>query len=183
MHMPSPLQIVIHTPLWVFAILAALIWLGIRNLKPRDVPLWSIFVLPLISLGFAPARIGATPDAATGLIVFLVAASVFAGAGLVAGSRVRAKLGQQNLLIGLPGSPFTLVYGLSIFAANYVLGVTFAIDRGLATDAFWGFVPALIGGALAGFVVARQGMLAGRDFQARHLVVAGQPPPNLDGSS
>jgi hypothetical protein len=167
--MPNLLQIAIHTPLWVFAVLAALIWLGIRNLKPRNVPLWSIFVLPLVSLCFAPARIEAAPDATKGMLVFLVAA-VTAGAGFVTGSRTPAKLGQQNLLIGLPGSPFTLLCGLSIFTTNYVLGVTFAINQDWAIDAVWGFVPALIGGALAGFVVARQGMLAWRDLQARRPV-------------
>jgi hypothetical protein len=56
---------------------------------------------------------------------------------------------------------------LPIFAANYVLGVTFAINRGLAIAPFWGFVPAIIGGALAGFIVARPvSMLATSSFAA-----------------
>lgn len=165
--MPNLLQIIYHTPLWVFAILAALIWLGMRNLKPRNVPLWSIFVLPLVSLGFAPARIGAAPSVDAGLALFLVAAVATACAGVVAGSKTPAKVGQPSLLIGLPGSAFTLAYGLMIFAVNYAMGVTFAIDRSLATDAFWGFAPALIGGALTGFIVARQGMLARREYRAR----------------
>jgi hypothetical protein len=65
------------------------------------------------------------------------------------------------------GQAVPLLYGLSIFAANYVWESPLRSTGGWRSTPFWGFVPAMIGGALAGFVVARQGMLARPDFQAR----------------
>lgn len=40
------LAIVRHTPLWVFALLAFLIWLGAQALRPRAVPLWRLVLVP-----------------------------------------------------------------------------------------------------------------------------------------
>ena len=33
-------QILIHTPLWAWALLAFLIWQGIKGMRPRKVTIW-----------------------------------------------------------------------------------------------------------------------------------------------
>jgi fucose permease len=41
-------QIIIITPLWVWVLLAFLLYLGIRALRPGTAPLWRIAILPAL---------------------------------------------------------------------------------------------------------------------------------------
>jgi len=45
-------QILIHTPTYVWVILAVLVWRGIVEMRERDMPLRRLFVLPLAMLAW-----------------------------------------------------------------------------------------------------------------------------------
>ena len=49
-------RILINTPLWVFALLAYLIWQGGQSLWPRTQPIWRLLIVPLVFLlmGLSP---------------------------------------------------------------------------------------------------------------------------------
>ncbi len=36
-----------HTPVWVFALFAVLVWQGMLALRPRSVPLWRSLIVPV----------------------------------------------------------------------------------------------------------------------------------------
>lgn len=44
------IQIVRHTPIWVFPVVAGVLWLGSINLRERAMPLRLLFVLPVVML-------------------------------------------------------------------------------------------------------------------------------------
>ena len=51
-------QILIHTPLWVFALLAYLVWQGIKAMQPRTVPIWRALIVPVVFIVWGISRIG-----------------------------------------------------------------------------------------------------------------------------
>ncbi len=46
--MTPVLQIVANTPIWVWVLLAYLLFIGIRALRPSTAPLWRIAILPMV---------------------------------------------------------------------------------------------------------------------------------------
>jgi len=40
-------QILIHTPPWVWILLAYLVWQGIKAMQPRTVPIWRALIVPV----------------------------------------------------------------------------------------------------------------------------------------
>jgi len=55
--MPSLFDIVVHTPLWVWPLLALVAWLGWMGRKPRVMPPVRLAVLPLVGLGMTIAGV------------------------------------------------------------------------------------------------------------------------------
>ena len=51
------LGILTHTPLWVFALLAYLVWQGIRSLRPRTTPIWRLLIVPAVFIAMGLSRI------------------------------------------------------------------------------------------------------------------------------
>jgi hypothetical protein len=44
-------QILIHTPVWVWALLAFLVWQGIKAMQPRTTPIWRALIVPTPKAG------------------------------------------------------------------------------------------------------------------------------------
>jgi len=156
------LRIVTGAPIWVWPLLGLLIWMGVRNLAERRAPVWTLAILPLIGGILAPARIVGAPSVTAGAIVYLISATILLWPGIRAAQTIDAAFDRAAGRITLPGSPFTLVLGLSIFFVSYAFGVLFALRPDLAADPLIALVPVAIGGALMGFTAGRQGFLYSR---------------------
>ena len=72
----------------------------------------------------------------------------------------------------LPGSPFSLLFGLSIFVVNFAFGAAFAMRPDFAHNSLIALAPITIGGALLGFTAGRQWNLYLRYRRAGESVVA-----------
>ena len=44
----KPADIIFNTPIWVWALLCLLLFLGIRALRPTTSPLWRVGILPAV---------------------------------------------------------------------------------------------------------------------------------------
>lgn len=152
-------QLITGAPLWVWPLLALLIGMGLRGLTARRVPVWTLAILPALSLGLAAMRIAKMPSVATGAAVFLVCGALFLWSGVKIARSIEAAFDRAAGRLTLPGSSFTLVFGLSVFAINYAFGVLFGFRPDLAADPIIALAPAVAGGALSGFVLGRQGLL------------------------
>ncbi|WP_008546167.1 DUF6622 family protein [Bradyrhizobium sp. CCGE-LA001] len=51
-------QVLIHTPPWVWVLLAYLVWQGVQALQPRTTPIWRALVLPVVFIVWGMSRIG-----------------------------------------------------------------------------------------------------------------------------
>ena len=143
-------QILIHTPLWVFVLLAYLVWQGIKAMQPRNVPIWRALIVPVVFIVWGVSRIGfGLQDGAWPLVAWIAAALVLLPLGVLTPRpfEVDHTTGQ----IVRPGSAFALVRNLIVFSAQYAVGVISAID---ASDRALAIIAGrTISGATAGYFI------------------------------
>jgi hypothetical protein len=149
-------QMLAHTPPWVWALLALLLYLGIRALRPTKAPLWRIAILPTIFFvwglwslyamhAFTAQRI--SPWAAA------LAAGTVIGIGIAGLHPIKAD--KARSLVHLPGSALTLVLGVAIFATKYAFGVLHAVAPArFAEPQFW-LTELGVSGVLTGMFIGR----------------------------
>jgi len=128
--MDFAVAVVSHTPPWVFAVLAYLIWMGVRGLQPRTLPLARVFITPAVFIVW-----GVVGVAGRHLPPGLNAAAWIGGAllGAIPGvftSPRRIELNRALNLVHFEGSPFPLVRNLMIFGLRYGLAVATATSHG-----------------------------------------------------
>lgn len=141
------IQILSHTPLYVWAILAFLVWRGVAELREREIAMPRMFVLPLVllilSLHDIARKFGFDATA------FIAWTAAFAAAALLAWrfGRVRVAPGSAPGRVRVAGSVVPLVLMLSIFTLKYVTSVLLAVRPDLAGQ------PMVVAGVCAMFGV------------------------------
>ena len=161
--MQSLFQIVIHTPLWVWPLMAFVLWLGWYGRRDRVVAPAQLAILPLVGLGTSLATIVQSADPGLAIIVWLVVLAAGLPVGWLLGNR-RAVRRLDDGRLELAGGWFMLGFGLSIFAVRYALGVLFGLLPALKAEPFWVAVSAGVGGVIAGIGI---GWLASLLLRAR----------------
>jgi hypothetical protein len=167
--MPSLFQIVTNTPLWVWPLMVFVLWLGWQGLQPRTVPLWRPAILPLVSVGSSLAGVAQSAQpglAAAGWTLGLLAALPL---GHAIGRRRAVRLRPEDGRLEIAGGWFALVFGISIFAVRYTLGVLFGVLPTLTVEPLWIGLSGGIGGVVAGIGL---GWLAGLLLCARRAALA-----------
>ena len=128
------IQILSHTPLYVWAILGLLVWRGVVELREREVALRRMLVLPLVmlvlSLHDMALKFGLT--AATLLAWVLGCAAAALLAWKVGRSRIVSATAAGRVV--LRGSAVPLAMMLAIFLTKYLTAVTLAIRPGSAGE-------------------------------------------------
>ncbi|MBI3196472.1 MAG: alpha/beta hydrolase [Rhodospirillales bacterium] len=147
--MPSFFQIVTNTPLWVWPLMALVVWLGFLGLKPRIIPVWRLAILPAV--GLITSLTGIAQASQPGLAATGWAIAFLAGLplGRALGHR-RAVRRLEDGRLEMAGGWFMLVFGLSIFAARYALGILFGVAPALKAEPLWIALPGGVGGIVAG---------------------------------
>jgi hypothetical protein len=159
------IDILKHTPAWVWVLLAALLGLGLAQTRARALSLTRITVLPmallLLSVSGAYGAFGITGLAGwcTGLALGLVIA---ARAAFARGARWSAESGR----ILVPGSWLPLALIIGIFFMRYGVGVALALQPRLAADAGFSAACTLAYGIFSG-------VIAGRAYALRKLARPG----------
>ena len=151
------MQFLVRTPVWVWPLLVALIWLGAMQLADRTVPRSRALILPavmiLLSISGTLSSFGLRADA--------FAAWAAGAAGAVAINHLLARwprglqLANADGDILVPGSSVPLLLILCIFCLRFVIGATLATNSQLAADPL--FVAAVCGilGACSGLFFTR----------------------------
>lgn len=128
-------QILTHTPVYVWAILAFLVFRGVLALRDRDITVTRMTIIPVVMLVLALQSIGARYGLGS-----LAMAAWLAGTALIAlqrwrfgGSRVTAGGAPGSLRIR--GSRTPLLMMLSVFVIKYAMAVVQAVQPHVATSA------------------------------------------------
>jgi len=150
------IQIVQHTPTWVFALFALLLWLGVKQLSTRTQGLPRALSMGLAMTGLAVY--GAV--SAFGAHAWALSAWAFAALAAFAWM-VRQPLARGTRydswqgVFTLPGSWKPLALMMGIFATKYVVGVMLAMQPQLAGQVAFALPVALIYGLFTGVFASR----------------------------
>lgn len=148
--------ILTHTPIWVWALLAALLWLGLSQTVSRTASLKRITLMPLAMIGLS--IFGTLSVFGTHLNILLAWAG--AGASMLAlilrnTSSAAIKYDAEKRLFSLPGSWVPLALILSVFVTKYVVGFLTGMQPSLAHDTSFAVFFTTLYGASSGVFLAR----------------------------
>jgi hypothetical protein len=150
------LQIITHTPLYVWAILGLLVWRGLAASRAREVSVRALCILPLLMIGLGLQGIlsGFGADRAAPL---LWAAGLAAGVALgwASAARTRFVPDPARGVVHQPGSWLPLALMMAIFCMKYAVAVALAIVPALRQQAPFVAVVCVLFGALGGVFTGR----------------------------
>lgn len=159
------------TPTWVWSMLAALVVLGLSQVRDRSASLVRIVLMPLVMTAFGlwgtVSAFGHSPMFGYVMLMWmLIGAVTFASIGMMEPPK-GSSYDAASRTFSLPGSwvPMLLIAG--IFLTKYVVGVDMAMQPGLARDGHY----TLIVGALYGLF---SGVFAGRALRLLRMAMEGR---------
>jgi hypothetical protein len=172
------MQILDHTPRWVFVLFAVLLLLGLSQLAGRRASLRRVSLLPIGMGGLSLyGAISAFANQPWVLLGWAVALALATGAVLLRRLPDGTAYDPASRMFALPGSGWPLVLMMAIFATKYVVGVSMAMNLPLALEPSFGWTIASLYGALSGVFLGR----AARLWRLALPTLA--RPPQLAGAS
>ena len=167
--MQFAIGVLTHTPPWVFALLAYLVWQGIKAMQPRTVPIWRALIVPMVFIILGVSRIGfGHQDSVAPLIGWIVAALALLPVGLLTPGPFEVDHVSGQII--RPGSVFPLVRNVIVFSLQYAVAVTAAIDPDGRTAA--AITGRAISGATAGYFIGSTVALLREYFRQRAMDAA-----------
>jgi hypothetical protein len=161
------IQILTHTPLYVWAILAFLLWRGVAEMRDRELTLRRMLILPLVMLGLSLNDMALKFDLGAPLIAAWSAGC--AAAMLLAWrlGRTRIAAGTAPDLVLVRGSVMPLILMLAIFLTKYITSVVLVIQPHLAHQLAVAATICLVFGVFNGVLLGRLARMAGAVGQQR----------------
>lgn len=163
------IEIVRHTPSWVWVVLVLLLWRGYALTRPQLLPLWRVAILPgalaLLSLAGVLTTFQGQPAA---LLCWVAGLALSAYAMQRQGAPAGARYRPERRSFELPGSRVPLLLIVLIFAAKYTVGIQLALHPSLRQAGWFAL-------AVSGGYGLLSGMFLGWTLRLRH--VWRQSPP------
>jgi uncharacterized protein YneF (UPF0154 family) len=149
-------QIISHTPLWVWALLAFLIYRGILASVNREVTLKKLSIIPLVMLALSWQGVstvfGVTP---LPMLCWLLAAAVAATLNWRLFRKESAIAHPERGVVFQRGSWLPLMLMMGIFLTKYAVGVTLAMQPPLAHDLVFTASVCVLYGVFNGMFIGR----------------------------
>jgi hypothetical protein len=150
-------NIVGHTPVWVFPLIVAVLWLGSINLRERNVSLRSLFILPVVMLVMSIGNsIGTSAGPWTALADWLCSAAIGAIIGWYL-TQAPIKLNPGRIV--LPRSTIPLIVCIALIVWRYAFGYLYGRYPELRADGNYALVLIAGGALLGGVMLGRYGRL------------------------
>lgn len=149
-------QIIGHTPLYVWAILAFLVNRGIAASRERTTTLRAAAIIPAVMAGLAlqeiARRFGLTPVPVT---AWLAGAALGAALAWQFGARTVVAIDRAAGTVTQRGSWLPLVLMLGVFCCRYALAVASAVAPALQDSVVFAMTASLVLGLLNGLLAGR----------------------------
>lgn len=154
------LQILVHTPAWVFALLALLVCLGALQLRDRHLSLHRALILPAVMLLLSATAV-LTTFGETRMAIPAWLAGVLLTAGLMQIGRppAKARWNSAEGILTVPGSWGPMALMMGIFATRYGVAATLAMAPALAGQTLFAVGFATLYGVLSGLFAGRAAQL------------------------
>jgi uncharacterized protein DUF6622 len=150
------LEILKHTPVWVWGIFAALLYLGYFQSRPHTLVKRRVAILPVIFIGLSVFGVWSA---------FGVSLTALAGwaSGMALALLLNRRLKFPRTVhydpvsgrFSLPGSYGPFILMMMIFSTRYAVAVTMAIDHSIASSMLFALAVSLVYGLLSGAFLAR----------------------------
>jgi hypothetical protein len=151
----------------VWPLMIFVLWLGLQGLRPRVVPWWRLAILPAVGLATSLGGIAQSANPAWAATGWGLALLAFLPLGWAFGQDRPVRLRPEGTQLEIAGGWFGLVFGISIFAVRYAMGVLFGILPMLRAEPFWIYASGAVGGMIAGIGI---GWLANLLRRARRSI-------------
>jgi hypothetical protein len=149
-------QIVLHTPLWVWALMAALVALGYSQTRSRTVGLRRVVIMPiamvLLSLYGTVSAFGASPVV---LCTWFAAGAMVASLVVLRPAPLGTAYDSAHRQFAVPGSWLPLFVVLGIFCTKYAVGATLAMQPAMERHTLFATLAGLLYGLCSGFFAGR----------------------------
>ncbi len=150
------MQIVLHTPKWVFAVFFLLLWLGARQLLANQVSLTRVTLMPVAMGGLSVyGVVSVFGDSFGALLGWAAAAAVMAALVLQRPLHAATRYDAAARQFEVAGSPVPLMLMMGIFLTKYVVGAALAMHPELRFQPTLAIVVPVLYGAFTGVFAAR----------------------------
>ena len=127
--MENFIDILLHTPWWVYVLFGFILYVGIKATKMRSVRVHQLFIAPSIFTVLAIyILVGRISDHFLYLIPWGTASLIGIAIGWLEMHRLNIIVDRKHHLLKIPGSAFTLIFFLLFFGSNYYYGFMSATD-------------------------------------------------------
>lgn len=147
-------QYVLHTPWWVYVLFFYLLFVGIKAIKPRTLPLGKLFIIP--ALFFVWGVSGILEVAGFSLVHFfwwLLGLLIIATLAYLRTRRLAVIVDRSKKTLQIPGTYTTLIVILIIFASKYYFAAQLGANPNLAHDMTFIVVDLLVSGGVTGWFI------------------------------
>ena len=154
------IQIVQHTPTWVWGLLAALVALGLSQTLPRQMTTRRVTVLPVVLLALSLAGVSTTfPQQAIPLLAWTTGVALAVAVGRSVVNSRGARWDATNGRFHVPGSWLPMALIMALFLTKYGVGVALAMHPDLVGNPGFDVAVALAYGVFSGLFLARAAAL------------------------
>lgn len=162
-HPQALAPIVKNTPTWVWGLLAALLALGLSQIRSRSASLGRMTMLPVAMTGLSLwgmfAAFGNSPLFGYVLLAWATGAALMLTLIAPQAPQRGTRYDAVSRSFQIPGSWAPLLLILSIFVIKYIVGVDLAMQSSLASDAQYTLVVGALHGMFSGIFAGRAASL------------------------
>lgn len=149
-------QIITRTPIWVWALLAVLVYFGYQQTKSRVIGLRRAAIIPVIltalSIYGTLSAFGSSPLA---ILAWLTAAAMLAITVMRTPLPTGTRFDNQTRQLRITGSWVPMALMMGIFVTKYVVGVTLAMHPEFAQNTTFALSFSALYGAFSGVFIGR----------------------------
>jgi hypothetical protein len=147
------------TPVWVWVVLAELLYVGIKATRSRVVYLPTLFIIPVLLLGLKYKTFFSRE-----IVIFMGVVMVSALVSFVAHRNARVEVLKNSYAVRLSGSYSTLVVLLSFFAVKYYFGYMHSTMPEVAAQ--YDTIETIISGIFSGYFWGRSFSYVSKYFES-----------------
>lgn len=114
------------TPLWVYAIFAYILFIGIRATKPQKTSFYKMLILPIVFLFLTLYK--KYNLELSHLLIYAVALIIGILIGWILTSKLKITVDKTTKMVSMPGTYSVLILSLAFFVIKYYVGFTYATD-------------------------------------------------------
>jgi hypothetical protein len=149
-------QIITRTPIWVWVLLAVLVYFGYQQSKSRTIGLRRVTIIPVVltalSIYGTLSAFGKSPEV---ILAWLAAAATLVTTVMLTPLPTGTRFDHQTRQLHVVGSWVPMALMMGIFVNKYVVGVSLAMHPELAQNATFTLAFSALYGTFSGVFIGR----------------------------